>query len=75
MASTTAVPVPNIGVKTQPPSKKEKPNPLRSIIAGSSAGAVEIAITYPAEFAKTRTQLNSRLAAGQKMKVLVDPSR
>jgi solute carrier family 25 citrate transporter 1 len=67
MASTTAVPVPNIGVKTQPPSKKEKPNPLRSIIAGSSAGAVEIAITYPAEFAKTRTQLNSRLAAGQKI--------
>jgi solute carrier family 25 citrate transporter 1 len=67
MASTTAVPVPNIGLKTQPPSKKEKPNPLRSIIAGSSAGAVEIAITYPAEFAKTRTQLNSRLAAGQKV--------
>lgn len=48
-------------------SKKEKPSPFRSIIAGSTAGAVEIAITYPAEFAKTRTQLNSRLAAGQKL--------
>ncbi|PPJ55600.1 hypothetical protein CBER1_03719 [Cercospora berteroae] len=48
-------------------TKKEKPSPLRSIIAGSTAGAVEIAITYPAEFAKTRTQLNSRLAPGQKV--------
>ena len=44
-----------------------KPSPLRSIIAGSTAGAVEIAITYPAEFAKTRTQLNSRLASSQKL--------
>ncbi|CCU75720.1 mitochondrial tricarboxylate transporter [Blumeria hordei DH14] len=42
-------------------SPKDKPNVLRSIIAGSTAGAVEIAITYPAEFAKTRTQLNRRL--------------
>ncbi|KAF2144638.1 uncharacterized protein K452DRAFT_325157 [Aplosporella prunicola CBS 121167] len=47
--------------------KKAKPSPLRSIIAGSTAGAVEIAITYPAEFAKTRSQLNRRLAAGQKL--------
>ncbi|KAI9738341.1 MAG: hypothetical protein M1834_008839 [Cirrosporium novae-zelandiae] len=47
--------------------QKEKPSVLRSIIAGSTAGAVEIAITYPAEFAKTRTQLNRRLAAGQKL--------
>ncbi|KAJ5548642.1 hypothetical protein N7513_005876 [Penicillium frequentans] len=46
---------------------KAKPSVLRSIIAGSTAGAVEIAITYPAEFAKTRTQLNRRLAAGQKL--------
>ncbi|KAK4153441.1 Tricarboxylate transport protein [Chaetomidium leptoderma] len=43
------------------------PSALRSILAGSTAGAVEIAITYPAEFAKTRTQLNRRLAAGQKL--------
>ncbi|KAK1752872.1 Tricarboxylate transport protein [Echria macrotheca] len=43
------------------------PSALRSIIAGSTAGAVEIAITYPAEFAKTRTQLNRRLAEGQKL--------
>ncbi|KAJ5114595.1 hypothetical protein NUU61_000354 [Penicillium alfredii] len=47
--------------------QKAKPSALRSIIAGSSAGAVEIAITYPAEFAKTRTQLNRRLPDGQKL--------
>ncbi|GAB7351370.1 hypothetical protein MBLNU459_g2053t1 [Dothideomycetes sp. NU459] len=46
---------------------RKKPSPLRSIIAGSTAGAVEIAITYPAEFAKTRTQLNRRLADGKKL--------
>ncbi|CEJ82998.1 Putative Tricarboxylate transporter [[Torrubiella] hemipterigena] len=48
-------------------SDKKGPSPLRSIIAGSTAGAIEIAITYPAEFAKTRTQLNRRLAEGQKL--------
>ncbi|OJJ43337.1 hypothetical protein ASPZODRAFT_19424 [Penicilliopsis zonata CBS 506.65] len=47
--------------------KKSKPSSLRSIIAGSSAGAVEIAITYPAEFAKTRTQLNRQLASSEKL--------
>ena len=36
-------------------------------MAGSIAGAVEIAITYPAEFAKTRVQLNKRLADGKKL--------
>ncbi|KAI0206568.1 mitochondrial carrier [Astrocystis sublimbata] len=41
----------------------EKPSPLRSIIAGAVAGAVEISITYPAEFAKTRTQLDRKLAS------------
>lgn len=46
---------------------KKKPSPLRSIIAGSTAGAIEIAITYPAEFAKTRTQLNRRLPDGKKL--------
>jgi len=68
MASTTSTAtttVPNIGATTK--KKQEKASPLRSIIAGSSAGAVEIAITYPAEFAKTRTQLNQRLAQGQKL--------
>lgn len=48
-------------------SMKKGPSALRSIIAGSTAGAVEIAITYPAEFAKTRTQLNRNLAEGQKL--------
>ncbi|SPO05528.1 probable citrate transport protein, mitochondrial [Cephalotrichum gorgonifer] len=43
------------------------PSILRSIIAGSTAGAIEIAITYPAEFAKTRSQLNRRLADGKKL--------
>ncbi|KZF24599.1 putative mitochondrial tricarboxylate transporter [Xylona heveae TC161] len=48
---------------------KEKPSALRSIIAGSTAGAVEIAITYPAEFLKTRSQLNRRLADGKKLPI------
>jgi len=48
-------------------NKKKKPSALRSIIAGSTAGAVEIAITYPAEFAKTRTQLNRTLPDGKKL--------
>ncbi|MCJ1432606.1 hypothetical protein MMC27_001963 [Xylographa pallens] len=52
---------------SQVSGKKEKPSALRSIIAGSTAGAVEIAITYPAEFAKTRSQLNRRLPDGQKL--------
>ncbi|KAL1995375.1 hypothetical protein VTN49DRAFT_1562 [Thermomyces lanuginosus] len=47
--------------------QRPKPSALRSIIAGSTAGAVEVAITYPAEFAKTRTQLNRRLPDGQKL--------
>ncbi|KKK17212.1 hypothetical protein P175DRAFT_0467714 [Aspergillus ochraceoroseus IBT 24754] len=47
--------------------QRPKPSALRSIIAGSTAGAVEIAITYPAEFAKTRTQLNRRLADSKKL--------
>lgn len=47
--------------------QKSKPSSLRSIIAGSTAGAIEIAITYPAEFAKTRSQLNRRLADGKKL--------
>ncbi|VUC24376.1 unnamed protein product [Clonostachys rosea] len=47
--------------------KKKTPSAFRSILAGSTAGAVEIAITYPAEFAKTRSQLNTRLAEGQKL--------
>ncbi|QIX00138.1 hypothetical protein AMS68_005655 [Peltaster fructicola] len=65
MATAT---VPNIGTQTKTtPASKKKASPLRSIIAGSTAGAIEIAITYPAEFAKTRTQLNSRLADGKKL--------
>ncbi|KAI5460360.1 mitochondrial carrier domain-containing protein [Mariannaea sp. PMI_226] len=47
--------------------KKKTPTVLRSILAGSTAGAVEIAITYPAEFAKTRSQLNRNLAEGKKL--------
>ncbi|KAF7876390.1 hypothetical protein EAF04_001482 [Stromatinia cepivora] len=46
---------------------KQRPSALRSIIAGSTAGAVEIAITYPFEFAKTRTQLNRRLPESGKL--------
>ncbi|KAF5534062.1 citrate transport mitochondrial [Fusarium mexicanum] len=56
-----------MALTTQTGEKKKQPTPLRSIIAGSTAGAIEIAITYPAEFAKTRSQLNRRLAEGQKL--------
>lgn len=68
---TTTAP-PKISSNPPPPSSREqqapaKPSPLRSIIAGSTAGAVEIAITYPAEFAKTRTQLNQNLPSSQKL--------
>ncbi|PGH16095.1 hypothetical protein AJ80_05310 [Polytolypa hystricis UAMH7299] len=47
--------------------QRPKPSSVRSIIAGSLAGAVEISITYPAEFAKTRTQLNHRLPDSKKL--------
>ncbi|KAK5942662.1 hypothetical protein PMZ80_005227 [Knufia obscura] len=47
--------------------EKAKPTVLRSIIAGSTAGAIEIAITYPFEFAKTRSQLNQRLPDSKKL--------
>lgn len=46
---------------------KPKPSALRSIIAGATAGGIEIAITYPFEFAKTRSQLNRRLPDAQKL--------
>lgn len=38
--------------------KKEKP--LHSLTAGAIAGAVEASITYPAEFAKTRSQFGGK---------------
>ena len=68
---TTTAP-PRVSTDPPPPSPREKqkldkPSPLRSIIAGSTAGAVEIAITYPAEFAKTRIQLNHNLPSSQKL--------
>ena len=68
---TTTAP-PRVSTDRPPPSAREKqkldkPSPLRSIIAGSTAGAVEIAITYPAEFAKTRIQLNQNLPSAQRI--------
>ncbi|KAF2758270.1 mitochondrial tricarboxylate transporter-like protein [Pseudovirgaria hyperparasitica] len=48
-------------------TEKKKASAVRSIIAGALAGATEIAITYPAEFAKTRTQLNRQLPDGKKL--------
>lgn len=62
-AQTTKLPPPS----QSQDSKPVKPSPFRSIIAGSVGGAVEIALLYPAEFLKTRTQLNSRLAEGKKL--------
>lgn len=39
-----------------------KPDPLKSLVAGGVAGAVEGVITYPFEFAKTRLQLVNKSA-------------
>ncbi|EMD32830.1 mitochondrial tricarboxylate transporter [Gelatoporia subvermispora B] len=39
-------------------SKREKP--LHSLIAGSTAGAVEAFVTYPTEFVKTRSQFSGK---------------
>lgn len=39
-------------------SKKERP--LHSLIAGSTAGAIEAFVTYPAEFVKTRSQFGGK---------------
>ncbi|KAJ9494163.1 hypothetical protein LTR99_010873 [Exophiala xenobiotica] len=54
---------------------KPKPSALRSIIAGSTAGAVEIAITYPFDFLKTRSQLNRRLPTDKKLPLPPFPSK
>ncbi|RYP58171.1 hypothetical protein DL771_011325 [Monosporascus sp. 5C6A] len=61
MATTTAQ------KEDVPKTINKKPTPFRSILAGATAGAVEIAITYPADFAKTRTQLNRNLADSAKL--------
>ncbi|GBE87007.1 Uncharacterized mitochondrial carrier [Sparassis crispa] len=39
-------------------SKKEKP--LHSLVAGSTAGAIEALVTYPTEFVKTRSQFSGK---------------
>lgn len=66
MAATTT----RTNLPSPPPQDQNqlplKPSPFRSIIAGSVGGAVEIALLYPAEFLKTRTQLNQRLPSAQK---------
>ncbi|KAL2441474.1 Mitochondrial citrate transporter A [Exophiala dermatitidis] len=54
---------------------KPKPSALRSIIAGSTAGAVEIAITYPFDLLKTRSQLNRRLPDAKKVPLPRFPSK
>ncbi|KAN0080254.1 Mitochondrial carrier domain containing protein [Tylopilus felleus] len=40
-------------------SKKEKP--LHSLVAGSTAGAIEAFVTYPTEFVKTRSQFGGQV--------------
>jgi len=39
-------------------TKREKP--LHSLVAGATAGAIEASVTYPAEFAKTRSQFGGK---------------
>ncbi|VUC32183.1 unnamed protein product [Clonostachys rosea] len=53
---------------TSQASGRKRPSGATSIAAGATAGAVEIMITYPFEFAKTRAQLNQRLPSSQKLK-------
>ncbi|KAF7191713.1 putative mitochondrial carrier C19G12.05 [Pseudocercospora fuligena] len=73
--ATSTVPSTKNAASTSPipAAKKEKPSPLRSILAGSTAGAIEIAITYPFEFLKTRTQLNQRLASSNSKPIPFPP--
>jgi solute carrier family 25 (mitochondrial citrate transporter), member 1 len=54
---------------TSPDTENARPkaSPLRSVLAGATAGAIEISITYPFEFAKTRSQLNRRLPDQKKI--------
>ncbi|KAH9890771.1 putative tricarboxylate transporter mitochondrial carrier protein [Xylariomycetidae sp. FL2044] len=66
-ASTTTATTTPTPKRTSITTTEKRHSTLRPILAGATAGAVEIAITYPAEFAKTRTQLNRRLADGQKL--------
>ncbi|KAL6401542.1 putative mitochondrial carrier C19G12.05 [Ilyonectria robusta] len=44
--------------------QKQAINPAISLASGAVAGAVEATITYPFEFAKTRTQLRRNVGAG-----------
>ncbi|KAK6461437.1 citrate transport protein [Scheffersomyces coipomensis] len=43
-------------------SNKKQTDPLKSFIAGGTAGAIEGVVTYPFEFAKTRLQLVDKLS-------------
>ncbi|ORY67098.1 putative tricarboxylate transporter mitochondrial carrier protein [Pseudomassariella vexata] len=56
-----------VAAKQDGVQKPKKPSAMRSVLAGALAGALEISITYPAEFAKTRSQLNRKLPDGQKL--------
>lgn len=63
--ATTALPVPLTGSVLPKASLQQKTNskktvhPLTSLFAGAVAGGVEATITYPFEYAKTRSQLRS----------------
>ncbi|KAL2789332.1 mitochondrial carrier domain-containing protein [Aspergillus keveii] len=64
MASITENKLPSVALTTQRhPQEKPKRtiSPGVSLTAGAVAGAVEAAITYPFEFAKTRAQLSRSL--------------
>ncbi|KAL4481011.1 hypothetical protein ABPG72_014479 [Tetrahymena utriculariae] len=45
-----------------PPQPGQKRNPFKAIISGGITGGVEICITYPTEFVKTKMQLYPHLA-------------
>ncbi|KAH6680027.1 mitochondrial carrier domain-containing protein [Plectosphaerella plurivora] len=56
-------------------SKKPQISPVLSLISGGVAGGVEATITYPFEFAKTRTQLSSTKASGNPLAVIAQVAR
>jgi solute carrier family 25 citrate transporter 1 len=46
------------------PTAQRKPTQWESLFAGIAAGAVEGAVTYPAEFVKTKAQFASTSKSG-----------
>jgi solute carrier family 25 citrate transporter 1 len=64
MAAALITPAPIQHVRSEQRAKSHSISPLASLFAGAVAGATEAAVTYPFDFAKTRTQLRSATPIG-----------